>query len=89
MRDVGARADQAAGVRPRKGEAWVSEKGLPRICRDPLIDHPGSPETDGVLCPCGRGQAPTGRSTPTCALATCRDGSRWSRSTVGPAALSW
>ena len=41
MRDVGARADQAAGVRPRKGEAWVSEKGLPRICRDPLIDHPG------------------------------------------------
>ena len=29
------------------------------------------------------------RSGPTCALATCRDGSRWSRSTVGPAALSW
>lgn len=41
MRDVGARADQTAGVRPRNGEAWVSEKGLPRICRDPLIDHPG------------------------------------------------
>ena len=41
MRDMGASADQAAGVKRRAGEAWVYEKGLPRICREPLVDHLG------------------------------------------------
>lgn len=41
MRNMGASADQAAGVRPREAEAWVYEKGLPRIGREPIVNHVG------------------------------------------------
>ena len=41
MRSTKAEAGQGAGSSPRQREVWVHEKGLPRTCPHPLVDHLG------------------------------------------------
>ena len=41
MRTTKTGAGQRAGSGPGRREVWVHEKGLPRICPHPLVDHLG------------------------------------------------
>jgi nucleotide-binding universal stress UspA family protein len=41
MRSTTTETEQRAGSGPRQPEVWVHEKGLPRICPQPLLDHLG------------------------------------------------
>ena len=41
MRSTETGAGQGAGSGPRQREVWVYEKGLPRTCPHPLVDHLG------------------------------------------------
>lgn len=41
MRTTKTGPGQRAGSSPRRREVWVHEKGLPRICPHPLVDHLG------------------------------------------------
>lgn len=41
MRNMGAAGARAVGTGPSLAEAWVHEKGLPRTCWKPLVDHLG------------------------------------------------